>query len=286
MLKLCLIFSITLIAFAPAEAAPHPTARELPAQARPVDQVIVPVPREIFDTLDKFADSNWGVVQRRELTKWKARGDQPQLALMLGTLIAEGFVAVEAKDAAQVKHIGDAILEVAAALAVKQSVLRHSRAIVDDAERNDWKAVRREWDGVFADLEGAMDKLDSKPLSQLVSLGGWLRGTEVLSAVILQNYSVEGAELLRQPDTLDYFDKRITGMKPKMRSEPLVAALQQGLRKIRPLIQRDEGEPVSREAVVEINAITRELVEQVHLKASAQVAPPAAGSLVAGMDRK
>jgi hypothetical protein len=240
--------------------------RELPPQSRPIDDVLVPVPREIFQSLDQFANSNWARIQRRGLAKWKPRGDQARFALLLGTLIGEGFIAVEAKDEDQVKKVGSAVLKVAAGLGVKKSVLRHSRAIIEDAERGDWIAVRHEWDGVFADVESAMRELESEQLAQLVSLGGWLRGTEALTGLILQNYSPESAELLRQSALLDYFEKRIAEMDRARRSTALVAKMEEGIRRIRPLVRSDRGTPLSQKTIREIGAITKGLVEEINIK--------------------
>jgi hypothetical protein len=39
-------------------------------------------------------------------------------------------------------------------------------------------------------------ELGDEQLAQLVSLGGWLRGTEALTQVVMKNYSRDGAELL------------------------------------------------------------------------------------------
>jgi hypothetical protein len=240
--------------------------RELPSQSKPIDDVVVPVPREVFQSLDKFANSNWARVQRRGLAKLKPYGDQTRIALLLGSLIAEGFIAVEARDEDQVKKVGSAVLKVAAALGVKRSVLRHSRAIIEDAEKGDWNGVRTEWDGVFADVENAMSELNSEQLAQLVSLAGWLRGTEALTVLILQNYSSESAELLRQPALLDYFEKRITEMDRARRSDVLVARMEESIRRIRPLVRNDNGTRLSRTTVKEIGAITKELVEDINSK--------------------
>ena len=264
-MKLCFFALIALTSFATAETPTRSAVPELPPQSKPIDDVLVPVPREVFKSLDKFTNSNWVEVQRRGFARWKPHGDPPQAALLLGALIAEGFIAVEAKDADQVKKIGSAVLKVAAAVGVEKSVLRRSRAIIEDAERSDWDAVRKEWDGVFADVEAAMAKLHSDQLSQLVSLGGWLRGTEALTALILQNYSTDGAELLRQPASLDYFEKRITEMNRELRSRALVARMQQGIRRIRPLV-RSDGARLSEKTVKEIGAITKELVEEIDVK--------------------
>ena len=265
-LRLCLLLLIALASSATAEPSSRSAIRELPAQSKPIDDVVVPVPREIFQSLDKFANSNWARVQRRGLAKWKPHGDQARIALLLGSLIAEGFIAVEAKDEDQVKKVGSAVLKVAAALGVKKSVLRHSRAIIEDAERGNWNAVRKEWDGVFADVESGMRELNSEQLAQLVSLGGWLRGTEALTVLILQNYSFDSAELLRQPTLLDYFEKRIAEMDRARTSNALVARMEEGIRRIRPLVRSESGTPLSQKTVKEIGAITKELVEEINSK--------------------
>jgi hypothetical protein len=266
LLKLCFLVLMALTSHGMASTPSRSAVNELPQESTPIDDVLVPIPRKVFESLDQFANSNWVLVQRRGLARWRPHGDQAQIALLLGALVAEGIIAVEARDADQVKSIGRSVLKVAAALGVRSSVLRRSRAIIESAERSDWKAARQEWDGVFADVEGAMRELKSEQLSQLVSLGGWLRGTEALTGLILQNYSTDGAELLRQPASLDYFDKRIREMDRELRSRPLVVKMQQGIRKIRPLLRSEDDASVSKRIVNEVRIITKELVEEINLK--------------------
>ena len=96
-----------------------------------------------------------------------------------------------------------------AGFGVERAALRRSRSIIDHAESGDWLGVRKEWDGVFPMFSKSMDEIRSEQLAQLVSLGGWLRGTEILSALLSQSYSVKDAQLLRQPAMLDYFEKQL-----------------------------------------------------------------------------
>lgn len=93
-----------------------PDASKLPRQSKPIADVVVPIPSEVFGTLDKFANSNWRLVQRSALGQARPQGDQTQIALLLGVVIAEGFIAVEAEDSAAVKDIGTAALALARAL--------------------------------------------------------------------------------------------------------------------------------------------------------------------------
>ena len=127
----------------------HP--KGLPPQAAIVRGVLVPVPREIFLALDRFAHSNWRKVQRPELAQWRPPGDQVRNALLLGALIAEGFVAVEAEDSAETKDIGRAVRTLARGLeskgphsgAVAASSITRIAATGPLSERMGWSASRR-----------------------------------------------------------------------------------------------------------------------------------------------
>ena len=245
-----------------AQTSPNKSVAQLPSQSTAIKGVLVPVPREIFDTLDKFAHSNWRAVQRPELAQQRPPGDQAGTALLLGVVIAEGFIAVEAEDAAEVKDVGRAVLRVGARARVEKAALRRSRSITDHAEREDWAAVRKEWDGVLPDVQRGMNELKSDQLAQLVSLGGWLRGAQVLSALVLQDYSDQNAELLRQPLLLDYFDKRLGEMDSDISTSPAVVRMREGIRKVRPLIASEESR-ISRKTVKQISAISGNLIKSI-----------------------
>ena len=254
----CIPFA-TLAALLVAQTPPPAAAQRLPSQSTTIDDVLVPVPSETFTTLDKFAHSNWRAVQRPELARWKPRGDQTEIALLLGAVIAEGFVAVEAEDAAEVKSAGHTVLVLARGLGVERAALLRSRSIIEHAERGDWPAVRKDWDGVLPDVERGMKELKSEQLAQLVSLGGWVRGGQALSALVLQNYSRENADLLRQPALLDHFDRQLATMRADMRNKPVLLRMRAGIRKVRTLLASDDG-PIQKQVVEEIANVTEELL--------------------------
>src|SRR5439155_15042211 len=101
----------TLILTATALGAPLPPPPEqidlnkLPTQAKVIDRVVVPVPNEVFAVLDKLGKPRWAGLIRRDVSKAKPTGEAPQVAMMLGVIIAEGFIAVEAEDAEEVEDV-------------------------------------------------------------------------------------------------------------------------------------------------------------------------------------
>ena len=259
----CLLLAAALTAHAQ-KPAKQIDLSQFPAET--VDDVIVPVPSEVFAVLDKLGNPNW-----RSLLS--AKGDYPatanraQDALLLGTVIADGFIAVEAEDSERVKEIGRNVLTLAEAINVRKSVVARSNSIVEKADAKDWNAVRREFDGALQDVNKAMVELNDGQLAQLVSLGGWLRGTEALTAIVGEKYSRERAELLHQPLLVDYFEKQLAGLGPRLRRNALVGDVEKALDRIGPLIKNAPDKDISAEAVAEINAVSTAIIGQIRSKA-------------------
>jgi hypothetical protein len=254
--KLCL-FVLAVAANSGFAQTPPDQGTQLTPQARQVHGVAVPVPKEIFRSLDQFRDANWRGVKRPEVARWKSHGNQAQIATLLGVVIAEGFIAMEAEDSTEVKNLGRSVLALARGLGVEDRALRRSRSIMELADKNEWPAARQEWDGVLSDIEGGMIELKSTHLAQLVSVGGWLRGTEALSALVLQKYSPESSALIRQPALVDSLEKQLLAMSSDNQARPIVGKLLDGLRRIRTL---SENEPLSEETVRKVHGICKELV--------------------------
>jgi hypothetical protein len=221
-----------------------------------VDEVVVPVPSEIFNVLDKLSSPNWAAEMRPSLGR--NTGNRTQVALLLGTVIADGFIAVEAENSESVKQIGQEVLNLADAINVRKAVIARSKSIIEKAENKNWRAVREELDGALQDVRGAMAELGDDDLAQLVSIGGWIRGTEVLTSIITKSYSSSAAELLNQPELLNYFSRRIEEIRnPRLKKEELVSQVRKLLRDIRPLIGKGA---ITQGNVEKINKLTDEVV--------------------------
>jgi len=192
-----------------------------------VDKVVVPVPGEIFAVMDKLGAPNWS----GELSEVSdaVPTDRIILSLSFGSTIAEGFLAVQAEEAEAVKDLGRRLLKLASALAIEDRVLPHYQSIIDATDSADWRKVRAEIDRTQQTVREAMVELRDDELATLVSLGGWLRGTEALTSLIAAAYSSDRAELLSQPDLVRHFVESLSEMSDSVRGHKDVAALVEGL---------------------------------------------------------
>jgi hypothetical protein len=259
-LSLATLLVIALPRLAVADAPPRQiNLNRFPATR--MEDVVVPLPSEVFNVLDKLGTPDWRGEMRTP--NINSRGARAQIALLLGSVVAEGFVAVEAMDKERVKQIGRDVLELARAIGVEKTVLARTNAILSDADNGDWLGVRRELDGALSDVKNAMIELRDDQLAHLVSLGGWLRGTEVLTSIVGKSYSPDGADLLNQPDLLKYFQERLAGMPPRLRGNQLVTRIQKSLNEISPLINGT----ISPAAVRKIHEITSDMVKAINSNA-------------------
>src|SRR5438067_1839740 len=90
------------VSFMPLKAEKKSEPAKFPGYV--VDEVVVPVPSEIFAVLDKLGAPNWkGEVRKLTIPQ---TDDRIELSLVFGEVVAEGFVAVQAQDKQMVENIG------------------------------------------------------------------------------------------------------------------------------------------------------------------------------------
>src|SRR5947207_8729221 len=206
------VLAVVSLSAGAAETPKHVDVKQL---SKKVEDVVVPLPNEVFGALNKLGGVNWREYVRND--KGANFTERPRIALLLGAVIADGFIAIQAEDAPTVKDIGQRVLSLSKAIGVSSSITAHAKAITDAADKRNWAGVRSELDKTQNSVQAAMNEVHDQQLSQLVSLGGWLRGTEVLTSVVNKNFSANGAELLHQPDLVGYFAAKLQAMPdPKM----------------------------------------------------------------------
>jgi len=260
-LKLSMATAVALTFAFTARGAEAPKRIDISQLSKKVEDVVVPLPNEVFGALNKLGNVNWKEYVRND--KGTNFTERPRIALLLGTVIADGFIAVQAEDAPTVKEIGQRVLSLSRGIGVGNSITPHAKAITEAADKRDWDDVRQELDRTQSSVQQAMNEVHDQKLSQLVSLGGWLRGTEVLTAVVNKRFSSDGAELLHQPDLLTYFQTRLDAM-PEYNVK-LLQDIQTALVEVRPLIDVGKA-PITSSSVKRINEITTRLGQAIVTK--------------------
>ena len=225
-----------------------------------VDDVVVPVPSEVFSVLDKLGEPNWNQEIRK--VDVPTTSDRTRLSLLFGYVVAEGFVAVQAEDKEAVKEAGRDVISLSKALGLSKSVLPHAQSILDAADKSDWKAIRREFDKTQNTVRSTMEEMNDIDLSQCVSLGGWLRGTAAVTSVVKKAFSADRAELLNQPMLVEHFQATIGHMPASTKEHDLIRSIGKGLTSV---LERMESavDGFSKDAVSEIGKTCENLLSEI-----------------------
>src|SRR5499427_7089898 len=204
------------------------------------DSISIPTPGELFAALGKSEKTDWSGQYRGPMPV--TYRNRAQIALNLGGLIADGFIAVEAKDSQQVKNIGSDIIKMAKALGVSENLLSRGNSINEFAENDDWDTLQEELEATQNEVKSSMQSHSDQDLVILVSLGGWIRGTQVVSSSILQNYNEQAAKVLRQPGLVSFMQSKINDISPDLRNDPLVKNVSDQLTDMEKLVSFPAGQ--------------------------------------------
>ena len=245
-------------------AEPARLPAEQMAKAIRNDSISIPTPGELFAALEKPGKPNWvGQMRGPVATSYKNR---PQIALNLGSLIADGFIAVEAKDSQQVKNIGTDIIKLAKALGVSENVLSRGNSINEFAENDEWDALQEELEATQNEVKSSMQSHRDQDLIILVSVGGWIRGTQVVSAAVMQNYDERAAKVLRQPALVNFIQSKLNEVSPDVRDEPLVKEVSGELPGLEKLVTFPVGKAPTADEVRKVNEAVGKIMSQIQSK--------------------
>lgn len=257
------VICATLIGAEPARLPPEQLAKAIRN-----DAISIPTPGELFAALAKPGKPNWSGQARGPIpTTYKNR---PQLALNLGGLIADGFIAVEAQDSQQVKNIGTDIIKMAKALGVSENILSRGSSINEFAENSEWDALQEELEATQNEVKSSMQSHSDQDLIILVSVGGWIRGTQVVSSSILQNYDERAAKVLRQPALVNFIHAKMNDISAGMRNDPLIKQVSDQLGSIEKLVSFPQGKAPNLEEVRKVSEAVAHMMDEIQKKDEAK----------------
>jgi hypothetical protein len=260
------VLLLTALTITAAEA-PRLSSDQL-AKAVRNESISIPTPGELFAALAKPGKPNWSGQLRGPLpTTYRNR---PQIALNLGGLIADGFIAVEAQDSQQVKNIGTDIIKMAKALGVSENILSRGNSINEFAENSEWDALQEELEATQNEVKSSMQSHRDQDLVILVSLGGWIRGTQVVSAAVLQNYDEQSAKVLRQPALVNFIHSKMNDVSSETHDDPLVKEVSDQLSAIEKLVSFPPGKAPSMDDVRKVNEAVGRVMDQIQHKTDAK----------------
>jgi hypothetical protein len=155
----------------------------------------------------------------------------------------------------------------AKALGVSQNVLSRGNSINEFAENSEWDALQEELEATQNEVKSSMQSHRDQDLVILVSVGGWIRGTQVVSASVIKNYDEQSAKVLRQPAVVNFMYSKVSEIGEDLRNEPLVKDVSAQLVAIEKMVSFQTGKAPTLEEIRKLNAAVSKLMEEIQNKA-------------------
>lgn len=168
---------------------------------------------KIFDQLDHLPAIPEEYVLRNRPEKLSTTAGA--LALEMGYLLADGFIAVRSGHMNDIKPIALDLTRYGKALGVGERMNTHSASLLEYAEKGQLEEFKKSLAATQSDVNAELTSLRDPDLAHLIALGGWIRALEASTAAISSKFDPEQAAIIFYPDAPAYFSEVLGCLNPQ-----------------------------------------------------------------------
>ncbi len=212
---------------------------------------------KIFDQLDNLPAIPESYVLRRRSEKLPMHTGA--LALEMGYLMADGFIAVRSGHMNDIKPIALDLTRYGKAMGVGERMNTHSASLLENAEKGQLEQFKQNLAATQSDVNAELSSLRDPDLAHLIALGGWVRALDAAAAAIEQRFDAGQAATIFYPDAPEYFDEVLGYLNPQTSKRLDVARMRALLCTLAGQMQLDEGEAPTMEKVKALHATVLKL---------------------------
>src|SRR3954454_4232089 len=178
----------------------------------------MPTPYDKFLALDQLVPSgeiNWGQTFRKvavDIDPDQFTDKETVIPMVLGVRIADGVMAVKARDVELLNKAASDIETLAKRMGVADSDLNRARAVRAAANKKEWLNVFMELGFFQQDIMKKLEDKESSARTTLLITAGWLQGARYTSTLIEDHYTAATSNLLREPKLIEALGKKMEGL--------------------------------------------------------------------------
>jgi hypothetical protein len=259
-----------------------PMTKEQKQGALFLDALSIPSPGEVFAALTVDCHPNWVTLVTPATAP--VTSDRTQLALTLGVLAANGYIAVAAQDGQQVKNVGREMMTVAKSLGVSENLMGRGNSLMEFAENSAWDSLSAELEATEQEIRTTMIGQKDHHLVTLSSVAAWLRGLEIATQIVLSSGQLKGIDVVRQPVLARQLASELEMLPERIKKGGLLVKARQTLLEAAHQLETMGTTPQADRAALErIHEETAKLTKEI-LASSDAVTPSIAPSLASKKD--
>lgn len=205
---------------------------------------------KIFAQLDDLPPIPEEYVLRRRPEKLST--DAGSLAMEMGFLLADGFIAVRSGHMNDIKPIALDLTRYGKAMGVGEKMSSHSASLLENAEKGNLEKFKQILSATQSDVNAELTELRDPDLAHLIALGGWVRALNAATAAIEARFDARQAAVIFYPDAPEYFCEILEGLSPVTAKRIKMAELRAELTKLaeQMRLQTDEVPTAERVAAI------------------------------------
>jgi len=226
---------------------------------RALNEFTVPSIAKVFNELEKVSPLSYDPGHHKNYERTPI--DRSRIALRLGTLIADGFIAVQTGNSEDVPKIAAHISRYSKALGAGDRIKVHAAELLEHAKAKNLPKLKRALASTQRDVERELAGLRDPDLSHLISLGGWLQALDSAASAVDKKYTPERALTLFREDVADYYAESIGSLHPDITRRPQVVKMRLLLQGLRNAMVLEENAKPTAEQVKEVTTVSAELVK-------------------------
>ena len=169
---------------------------------------------KIFAQLDNLPSIPEDYVLRRRAEHLPLAAGK--LALEMGYLLADGFIAVRSGHMNDIKPIALDLSRYGKALGVGDKMNTYSASLLEHAEKGQLEEFKHILSSTQSAVNEELTALRDPDQAHLLALGGWVRALEAAAAAIEQRVDASQAAVIFSPDAPAYFNEILSGLHPRI----------------------------------------------------------------------
>ena len=184
-----------------------------------------------------------------------------RLALEMGYLMADGFIAVRSGHMNDIKPIALDLVRYGKALGVGDKMNAHSASLLENAEKGQIELFKQNLAATQEDVNAEFVSLRDPDLAHLIALGGWVRALEAATAAISSKFDPDQAAVVFYPDGPAYFSEILTGLNPQTSQKMHTERMRSLLDELTDRMTLDAGASPTPEQVEALRGVIKQLSE-------------------------
>lgn len=176
----------------------------------------------------------------------------------LGVRIADGVMAIKARDAEALNKAASDIEKLAEALGVSNQKMARAKKVRSSANNDRWLEVFMELGFLQLDIMNELTR--NGPRGDILIIAGWMQGARYTSAIVSENYTPSASNFLREPRLSEALMRMAEKLPAASKSHPIGVAIISSIPKMHKLMDIPRDGTISENGVKEIHELATTVI--------------------------